>query len=165
MMPCRRRKPRRQPSAHVSPPVNLLKRDVVESKTYECAGHPAILEYPLENQEGQRVRAKKRHDSPGIAREVDVSSRIGRLQRRVMHHMLLRENPVATVQQEPMQAVFESVRVDEPGKQAQQETDLGRNHKLYGDECKHRARKERRHQVISLDSQSLCSGFSPNNTI
>ena len=82
----------------MSPPVNLLKRDVVESKTYECAGDPAILESAFEHQERQRIRAKKRHDTPGIAREVDVSSRIGRLQGHVMHHVLLGENSVAAVQ-------------------------------------------------------------------
>jgi len=98
VMPCRGREPRRQPSAHVSPPVNLLKRDVVESKTYEHAGDPAILEYPFEHQEGHCIRAKKRHDTPGIAREVDVSSRIGGFQRRVVHHVLLGENSVAAMQ-------------------------------------------------------------------
>ncbi len=98
VMPCRGREPRRQPSAHVSPPVNLLKRDVVESKTYERAGDPAVFEYPLKNQKGQCIHAKKRHDTPGIAREVHISSRIGRLQCRVMHHVLLGENSVAAVQ-------------------------------------------------------------------
>ena len=98
VMPCRGREPRRQPSAHVSPPVNLLKRDVVESKTYECAGDPAILEYPFEHQEGQRIRAKKRHDTPGIAREVHISSRIGGFQCRVVHHVLLGEYSVAAMQ-------------------------------------------------------------------
>ena len=98
VMPCRRREPRRQPSTHVSPPVNLFKGDVVESKTYECAGDPAILEYPFEHQEGQRIRAKKRHDTPRTAREIYISSRIGRLQCRVMHHMLVGEKPLPTVQ-------------------------------------------------------------------
>ena len=98
VMPCRGREPRRQPSAHVSPPVNLFKRDVVESKTYECAGNPAILEYPFEHQEGQRIRAKKRHDTPGIAREVHISSRIRRLQSCVMPHVLLGEYSVAAMQ-------------------------------------------------------------------
>jgi len=98
VMPCRGREPRRQPSTHVSPPVNLLKRDVVESKTYECAGDPAVFEYPLKNQKGQRIRAKKRHDTPGIAREVHISGRIGGFQCRVMHHVLLGENPLPAVQ-------------------------------------------------------------------
>ncbi len=52
MMPCRGRKPCRQPSAHMSAPVNLLKRGVVECKAYKCAGNPAIPEYPLKNQKG-----------------------------------------------------------------------------------------------------------------
>jgi hypothetical protein len=52
MMPCRALEPHRQPSAHVSAPVNLLKRDIVERKAYECTGDPPILEYPFENQEG-----------------------------------------------------------------------------------------------------------------
>ena len=98
VMPCCGLQPRGQPSAHVSPPVNLFKRDVVESKTYERAGYPAILEYPFERHEGQRIRAKKRHDTPGIARKVDVASRIGGFQRRVVHHVLLGENSVAAMQ-------------------------------------------------------------------
>ena len=52
VVPCGGCEPHRQPSAHMSPPVNLFKRDVVERKAYERAGNPAILEYPLENQEG-----------------------------------------------------------------------------------------------------------------
>jgi hypothetical protein len=64
-----------------------------------------------------------------------------------------------------VQAVFKSVRIDEANQQAEQETDLGRNHKLYGDECKHRARKQRRDQVISLDPQSPRFGFSPNDAV
>ena len=165
VMPCRGREPRRQPSAHVSPPVNLLKRDVVESKTYERAGDPAILEYPFEHQEGQCIRAKKRHDAPGIAREVHISGRIWGFQCRVMHHVLLGENPLPAVQEEPVQAVFKSVRVDEANQQSEQETGTGRSNKLYGDEYQRQTRKERRDQVISLDPQSLRSGFSPNDAI
>ena len=52
MMPRRGRKPRRQPSAHVSAPVNLLKRDVVESKACKRPGYPAVLKCPLKTQEG-----------------------------------------------------------------------------------------------------------------
>jgi hypothetical protein len=48
-----------------------------------------------------------------------------------MHHVLLRENPVAAVQQEPVQAVFKSIRVDEAGQQTENETDPGRSKKLH----------------------------------
>jgi hypothetical protein len=48
----RRLKPRRKPSAHVSAPVNLFKRDVVERETYRYTGNPASVENPLKNQEG-----------------------------------------------------------------------------------------------------------------
>jgi hypothetical protein len=113
----------------MSPPVNLFKRDVVERKTYERAGDPPILEYPLKDKKGQSVRTKKRDNTPGISREVDVSGRLGGFQRRVMHHVLLRENPVAAVQQEPVQAVFKSVCINEAGQQTEYETNPGRSNK------------------------------------
>ena len=82
-----------------------------------------------------------------------------------MHHMLLGENPVAAVQQESVQTVFKSVRVNEPGQQAKQKTNPGRSNKRNGDHYERQTRKERRDQVISLDPQSLRSIFSPNNAV
>jgi hypothetical protein len=64
-----------------------------------------------------------------------------------------------------VQAVFKSVRVDEANQQSEQETGTGRSNKLYGDEYQRQTRKERRDQVISLDPQSLRSGFSSNDAI
>jgi hypothetical protein len=49
VVPRRRLKPRGKPSAHVSAPVNLFERDVVEGKTYKHTGDPTIVENPLEN--------------------------------------------------------------------------------------------------------------------
>ena len=49
MVTRRWRKPPRQPSAHMTAPVNLLKRHVIKRKAYECSGGPSIFEYPFEN--------------------------------------------------------------------------------------------------------------------
>jgi len=114
---------------------------------------------------GSAFAQKKRHDTPGIAREVHISSRIRRLQCRVMHHVLPGEYSVAAVQEEPVQAVFKSVRVDEANQQSEQESGTGRSNKLYGGEYQRQTRKERCDQVISLDPQSLRSGLSPNDAI
>jgi hypothetical protein len=76
--------------------------------------------------------------------------------------VLLRKNPVAAVQQEPVQAVFKSVRVDETGKQTENKTIPGRSNKPHCDECERQTGQSCRDQIISLDPQPQRSIFSPN---
>jgi hypothetical protein len=165
VVPRRRLKPRRKPSAHVSAPVNLFKRDVVEREAYKYTGNPAIVENPQKNQEGQGVRAKKPYDTPGTPREVDVSGRIRGLQSGMVHHVLLGEKPASTVQQEPVQAVFESISVDEASQQAEQKASPRRRSELYGNEYESKTRQKCRNQIILLGPQSLGPGFSQNGAI
>ena len=165
VVPRRRLKPRRKPSAHVSAPVNLFKRDVVEGETYKHTGIPAIVENPLENQEGQSVRAKKPYDTPRTPREVDVSGHIRGLHSGMVHHVLLGEKPAPAVQQEPVQAVFESVGVDETCQQSKQKANSRRRNELYGDEYEGETRQKCRNQIIPLGPQSLGRGCSPNDAI
>ena len=82
-----------------------------------------------------------------------------------MHHVLLGKNPMTAVQQEPVQAIFKSIGVDEPGKNSEQEIGARRRHKPYGDEKERQARQRRCDQVIPLDSQSLRLGFGPNDAV
>ena len=107
-----------QPAAHVRAPVNFFKRDVIDRKAGEYSGGPAVPENPLQKQERRGIREKKRHDSPGIPGKIDVPGRLRRIQRLVVHHVLLAKETAARMQDEPVQAILETVGV----KKAQHET-------------------------------------------
>jgi hypothetical protein len=96
-------------------PVNLLKRHVVKRKAYEGSGDPTVFECPLKNKKWYGIGDEERYDAPRIAGKIDIARRLRRLQRRVMHHVLIGENSMAAVQEKPVQAIFKSIGVDEPG--------------------------------------------------
>jgi hypothetical protein len=83
----------------------------------------------------------------------------------MVHHVLLGEKPASTVQQEPVQAVFESISVDEASQQAEQKASPRRRSELYGNEYESKTRQKCRNQIILLGPQSLGPGFSQNGAI
>ena len=133
VMPRRRAQPLRQPAAHVRAPVNFLKRDVVERETREYSRGPAVAENPLQNQKWRSVGEKKRDHSPGIAGKIDVPGRVRRIQRGVMHHVLLAKDAAPRVQKKSVQTIFETVGVEKTQRETAQDSEDGMRKKAEGD--------------------------------
>jgi hypothetical protein len=80
---------------------------------------------PLKNQKWNRICKKERYHPPRIAGKINVSGGVGRLQRGVVHHVLLGEDPAAGVQQDSVQEVFKTVGIDKTCKHSHEETSYG----------------------------------------
>src|SRR5258708_3946832 len=95
MMPGSRTHPSGQPAAHVRAPVNFFKSNVVEREACKHSRCPEAVKHPLQEQKWDGVRNEKRYDSPGVAGKVYVTRGFRRVQRGVVHHVLLAEDAAA----------------------------------------------------------------------
>ena len=162
VMPGREAQALRQAATHVSAPVNFLERDVVERERDERARRPAILEDPLQRQERNGVREKQRDNAQRIAREIDVAGGLGGIQSLVMHHVLVKEESLAGVQDESMQTVLERIGVEKPQDKAGQDAGYGIREKVKRGPDQNGADQSRGEEIVPLDSQALRRGLSPN---
>src|SRR5665213_900465 len=141
-----------QPAAHVRTPMNFLKGDVVKGETRENASRPDAVKEPLREQKWNGIGEEKRDDSPRVAGKVDVTRGVRRVQRGVVHHVLLAKDAGAGVQQESVQAIFKSIRVEKTDQETGGEPCKGMREKMERNEYKDRAGQKCSKQVISFCS-------------
>ena len=162
VVPRRRAQPLRQPAAHVGAPMNFFKCNVVNREAREYPGGPAIAENPLEKEKWRRVGEKKRDDSPGIPGKVDVPGHLRRIQRLVVHHVLLAKEAAARVQYESMQAILKGVGVKKSQHETTEDPTDGMRKQPDGNPYEDGPGQNRSQEIVPLDSQSLCFACSPN---